>query len=91
MKFEVGEIAVIREAIPSAHIRPGLEKYCGEDVEIMTFFRHITAYRVRHADGREFTCSEPALRKKRPPEEVGSWEKLRELGWTPPARETEPA
>lgn len=72
-KFAPGEIARI---VPGTPTLPGLERYLGEDVEIVGPSFYLGFYRVRASDGKEFGAAEWALEKRKPPpqrEELGEW------------------
>lgn len=81
-KFKVNEIAIIAPC-PGHEIMSGLEKYVGEEVEVISelisndpeFLR--PHYNVLHKDNIKFGVAEHILIKKKPPEEDINWvEKL---------------
>lgn len=74
-KFKIGEIAVNCSKRPSH----GLEKYVGQDVEIMSapfqslHYNQNPYYKVKASDGVIFNSAERILKKKKPPENAREW------------------
>lgn len=84
-KFEVGEIAILQncynperngqevEIVDKASFRKTIENPQGE-------LMHFT----EHRNGANYYASLNQLRKKKPPEELSTWEEIQQLtNWTP--------
>ena len=92
MKYKVGEILIGQNFVGSPRLND-------MECEVLEYGDYIAAfnngvpcarqevknrYLVRWADGRETTTKERLLRRKRNPQELGSWEAIRELtNWNP--------
>lgn len=85
-KFEVGEIVIFT---PSSTCHSGLIKYTGEECTVdLPYGSHISGkyvyYGVIFSDGKEIWTAQHTLRKKKPPQELTTWESVQKItGWNP--------
>lgn len=87
-KFRKDEIAIIAKAILFPHFE-GLEctiltkAFADEDGDIVHEIE-IQGYGRTLHDGRKFTIGPEFLRKKKPPQELSTWEAVQKItGWNP--------
>lgn len=90
-KFRVGEIVVLAWAVV-----PKFARRIGEEFTVTAIGTMGTRYgliepadyEITDRDGKTYAADEWQLRKRRPPEEPGSWSEIEKLtNWNPTKRE----
>lgn len=82
--FQVGEVAIVAW---NGNSRMN-GRYVGEEVLVVSLEPHCRCSkckcRIRTSDGNEYDCGFDQLRKKKPPEQLSSWDAIQEITrWHP--------